>query len=118
VSSLPVVLTDALVIVGLVFMTLGVVGVLRMPDAYSKLHAQSKAVALGAVCLLAAAALRGQAPNALVGLLVAAFLLATSPVSAHAVGRAAWRRGEPMRGERVVDESPVSGEPARAGDEV
>lgn len=92
-------------------MTLGVLGVYRMPDAYTKLHAQSKAVAIGAVCLLAAAVLRGASPNALIGLLVAAFLLLTAPVSAHVIARAAWRRGEPMRGSAVVDESaPREGE--------
>lgn len=100
---------DALIAVGLVVMTLGVLGVYRMPDAYTKLHAQSKAVAIGAVCLLAAAVLRAEAPNALLGLLVAAFLLLTAPVSAHVIARSAWRQGERMRGESVVDEADGQG---------
>ena len=102
---------DALVVLGLVVMTLGVVGVYRMPDAYTKLHAQSKAVALGVICLLVAAMLRGESLTALRGLLVAAFLLATAPVAAHVVARAAWRAGEPMKGERVIDESGPVPEP-------
>ena len=110
-------LVDALIAVGLLVMTLGVLGVYRMPDAYTKLHAQSKAVALGVVCLLAAAALRVEAPNALLGLLVGAFLLLTAPVAAHVIARAAWRQGEPMRGEAVTDEthSRESGDPADDG---
>lgn len=96
---------DALIAIGLVVMTLGVLGVYRMPDAYTKLHAQSKAVAIGAVCLIAAAVLGGAAPNALLGLLVGAFLLLTAPVSAHVIARAAWRQGERLRGTSVVDES-------------
>lgn len=104
-SGVLVWLVDALVVLGLVVMTLGVVGIYRMPDAYTKLHAQSKAVALGVICLLVAAMLRGESPTALRGLLVAAFLLVTAPVSAHVVARAAWRAGEPMKGERVIDES-------------
>lgn len=108
------VLVDALIAVGLVVMTLGVLGVYRMPDAYTKLHAQSKAVALGAVCLLVAAVLRGEATNALVGLLVGGFLLLTAPVAAHVIARAAWRQGEPLGGEAVIDEtdSRERGEPA------
>ncbi len=96
---------DALIAVGLAVMTLGVLGVYRMPDTYTKLHAQSKAMAIGAVCLIAAAVLGGEAPNALLGLLVAAFLLLTAPVSGHVIARAAWRQGEPIRAERVIDES-------------
>lgn len=96
---------DALIVVGLVVMTLGVLGVYRMPDAYTKVHAQSKAVAIGAVCLIAAAVVGATAPNELLGILVAAFLLLTAPVSAHVISRAAWRQGEPMRGAAVVDES-------------
>ena len=98
-------IVDALVVVGLIVMTLGVAGIYRMPDAYTKLHAQSKAVALGVVCLLVAAMLRGEWPASLRGLLVVAFILVTAPVGAHVVARAAWRGGEPMAGERVVDES-------------
>ena len=104
-------LVDGLVVLGLVVMTLGVLGTYRMPDAYTKLHAQSKAVALGVVFLLVAAMVRGELPTTLRGLLVAAFLLVTAPVSAHVVARAAWRAGEPMAGERVIDESRPRAEP-------
>ena len=98
-------LVDALIAVGLLVMTLGVLGVYRMPDAYTKLHAQSKAVALGVVCLLVAAVLMVEAPNALLGLVVGAFLMLTAPVAAHVIARAAWRQGEPMQGDAVVDET-------------
>ncbi len=102
-------MVDALVVIGLAVMTLGVLGVWRMPDAYSQLHAQSKAVALGAVCVLVAAVVRLGAPEGLLGVLVAGFLLLTAPISAHVIGRAAWRGGEPMRGKATVDESESHG---------
>lgn len=109
-------LVDALIAVGLLVMTLGVLGVYRMPDAYTKLHAQSKAVALGVVCLLFAAVLRVETQNALLGLVVAAFLMLTAPVAAHVIARAARRQGEPMQGEAVVDESDPRERDKPAGD--
>ena len=45
---------DALVLLGLVVTTLGVVGMYRMPDVYTELHAASKAVVLGIVAFLGA----------------------------------------------------------------
>lgn len=91
-------LVDALVGAGLIVMTLGVVGVYRMPDTYAKLHAQSKTAAFGAIALVLAAVLAGRPPASLRGLLIVVFLLLTAPVAAHAIARAAWRSGERMRG--------------------
>ena len=42
---------DVMVIVSLLVITLGVVGVMRMPDIYTKLHGASKAVFLGVMVL-------------------------------------------------------------------
>ncbi len=96
---------DALGVLGLLVMTLGVVGMFRFPDTYGRLHAASKAVPLGVASLVVAGALLGGAGNSGRSLLVAAFLLLTAPVSSHAIGRAARRAGEPMSGPRIVDES-------------
>jgi multicomponent Na+:H+ antiporter subunit G len=84
-------LASALVLAGGVFCLLGAIGVLRLPDCYSRMHAASKAGALGAVLILAgiAAATSGQATfEALFAMLV---VLATAPLAAHAVSRAAYR---------------------------
>lgn len=98
-------LADALVILGVGVMTIGVVGVWRMPDPYTKLHAASKAVVLG-VCVLALASFASGDP-AIVGrvVLIAILLLLTTPVAAHAIGRAAYLMGEPMRSPGAVDET-------------
>src|SRR5918993_4763950 len=45
---------DALVILGIAVMTLGVYGIIWMPDVYNKLHAASKVVFLGVISLLVA----------------------------------------------------------------
>ena len=95
---------DALVVLGILVMTLGVYGVVRMPDTYTRLHVASKMVFLGAMPLLLASALTGGREVILRVILIAFFLLVTTPVSAHMVGRAAYLRGERMRAPEAVDE--------------
>ena len=98
-------IADALVILGVFVMSVGVYGALRMPDVYTKLHAMSKAVFLGVVSLCAAAAVTGDPAIILRALLIAVFLLVTTPVSAFVIGRAAYLRGERMQTPGAVDES-------------
>jgi|AntDryMetagUQ889_1029465.scaffolds.fasta_scaffold03660_3 multicomponent Na+:H+ antiporter subunit G len=96
---------DALVLLGLVVTTLGVVGMYRMPDVYTELHAASKAVVLGIVAFLGASlAARDAAVTSRV-ILIAAFLILTTPVGAHVIARAAWSRRETMRTPGALDES-------------
>ncbi len=76
-----------------------------MPDTYTRLHAASKMVVLGAMPLLLASAFTGDKEVVLRVALIAVFLLLTTPVSAHVVGRAAYQRSERMRAPESVDES-------------
>jgi multicomponent Na+:H+ antiporter subunit G len=98
-------LADGLVILGVLVMTVGVYGVLRMPDVYTKLHATSKAVFLGVVSLCAASLATGQPEIVYRALLIAAFLFVTTPISAFVIARAAFLRGERMEVPNAVDES-------------
>jgi multicomponent Na+:H+ antiporter subunit G len=98
-------IADALVVLGVVVMTLAVLGVYRLPDVYTKLHAAGKAASFAIVALAAATFVTGDAPTIVRALLVTAFLTLTAPVSAHAVARAAATRGEPMADEDSVNES-------------
>ncbi len=98
-------LADVLVVLGVFVMTVGVYGVIRMPDTYTRLHAASKAVFLGVVSLLVASAVTGDEEIILRAVLVAAFLILTTPVSAHVIARAAYQRGERMEAPDAVDES-------------
>lgn len=97
-------LADALIALGLLIMTIGVYGVVRLPDAYTQLHATSKAAFLGVIALLGAAAATGDGGIVARGVLIAALLALTTPVAAHAIAQAADRRGEPMRTPGAVDE--------------
>lgn len=94
---------DALVVLGVLVMTVGVYGMIRMPDTFMRLHAASKVVFLGLIPLLLASTATGNPDIVWRVILIAAFLLLTTPVSGHVIGRAAYLRGERM--EAAVDES-------------
>jgi multicomponent Na+:H+ antiporter subunit G len=96
---------DALVLLGLLVTTLGVFGMFRMPDVYTELHAAGKAVVLGIVAFLVASLAAGDASVTSRVVLIAAFLILTTPVSAHVIARAAWVRGEAMGTPGALDES-------------
>ncbi len=98
-------LADALVILGLWVMTVGVYGVIRMPDTYTRLHAASKAVFLGVISLCVSSAVTGEPATIYRAVLIAAFLLVTAPISAFVIARAAFLRGERMETPGALDES-------------
>lgn len=98
-------LADAIIVFGLLIMTIGVYGVVRFPDVYTQLHAASKAAFLGVLALLVAAALSGDGAIIARVALISALLVLTTPVAAHAVAQAAFARGERMRTAGAVDES-------------
>ena len=102
-AVLPVV-GAALIGVGLFFAFAMTVGMLRFPDAYTRLHACTKGLTVGAGLLLVGAALRS--PSLVFGLriaLVAVFLFATNPIATHAIARANYF-AERARRHMVVDE--------------
>ena len=98
-------LADALVVLGVFIMTVGVYGAIRMPDTYTKLHAMSKAVFLGVISLCASSVVTGDPRIIFRAVLIAAFLLVTTPISAFVIARAAFLRGERMEEPDARDES-------------
>jgi multicomponent Na+:H+ antiporter subunit G len=96
---------DVVVIVGLVFMTLGVAGLIRMPDVYTKLHAASKAVFLGIIALAVSVSLVGTTAMTLRLILLSVLVLLTTPVSAHAIALGAHLHRERMNTPGAIDES-------------
>ena len=89
---------------GLFFFFAMTVGMLRFPDAYTRLHAGTKGLTVGAGLLLTGVALRSPSfAFALRALLVGLFLFVTNPVAIHAIARASYR-SERARRHLVVDE--------------
>jgi multicomponent Na+:H+ antiporter subunit G len=84
----------ALLLVGAVFSLLAALGVLRLPDLYTRLHAASKAGVVGAGFMLVGAGIvSGDGAIVLRALLGMVFLLLATPISAHLLARAALRAG-------------------------
>jgi multicomponent Na+:H+ antiporter subunit G len=95
----------ALCAVGLAFSLSGVVGIVRMPDVYSRIQCSSKTITMGAIPVLIALAV-GEGPISEYGsraLIVAVLLLVLNPAASHALARAAYKTGVPMKG-AVKDE--------------
>jgi multicomponent Na+:H+ antiporter subunit G len=98
-------LADALVLLGMLVMTVGVYGAVRMPDTYTRLHAMGKVVLLGVISLCLASVVTGDPAIISRAALIAVFLLVTTPISSFVIGRAAYLRGERMRAPDALDES-------------
>ena len=100
-------LSGGFFIVGATFGLLAGIGVLRMPDVFTRMQASTKASTLGLGCLLAGVALRHPDVSFVVRAgSIAAFMLLTTAVSAHVIARAAARSGVPMWEGTRVDERP------------
>lgn len=79
---------------GASFCVIGGIGLIRMPDFYSRTHAASLGDTLGAGLIVVGLAL--QAPSILVVtklLFTLAFLWVTGPIATHALVKAAYARG-------------------------
>jgi len=86
-------LASFLLLAGALTSLLGAIGVVRLPDSYSRMHAASKSGVLGAVLVLAGVAAASNAEVALEVMLGVLVLLASAPLAAHVLARAAYRAG-------------------------
>lgn len=83
------------VITGTIFSTLGVLGYIRFPDVYTRLHATGKVGVFGVVLLLIATVVATPLGWGR-GLILIGLLLIAGPATSHALGSAAYRLGIPM----------------------
>jgi multicomponent Na+:H+ antiporter subunit G len=92
--------------IGLFFTVSGTVGIIRMPDVYSRIQCSSKTVTMGALPVLVALVV-AEGPVSTYGsraLLVVVLLLIVNPAASHAIARAAYKSGVPMWRGAVRDE--------------
>ena len=93
-------LVSALIVLGLFFLVVAAVGMVRLPDVFTRSHAVALTDALGAFFLLVGLAIYdGFSTNTLRILVVLALLYLVNPVISHATVRAALRTGEKPVGE-------------------
>jgi multicomponent Na+:H+ antiporter subunit G len=107
-------LTGILLVIGAAFALVASIGLIRLPELYTRMHAASKAGTLGACVMLVAVAVytddTAVAARALAGVV---FFLLTAPISAHLLAKAAYAAGYPLWEGSVHDEMPQR----HAGDE-
>ena len=101
------IVASVLLISGASFALVAAIGVVRFPDLLNRMHAGTKPQTFGLLLILAGLALRlgSWQSGLLIGILVV-FQMLTAPVSAHMVGRAAFRAGEVDRDKLFVCVTP------------
>ncbi|MCU0305107.1 MAG: monovalent cation/H(+) antiporter subunit G [Thermoanaerobaculales bacterium] len=97
------------ILVGSLFVIIGGIGLLRLPDFYTRIHAAGITDTLGAWLILLGLMLHeGFTLNAAKLATLLFFLLATSPLGSHALAKAAFLRGlDPLQGRELADRHEV-----------
>ena len=99
------IVTAILWLAGSAFALLAALGVLRMPDVFTRMQASTKASTLGLACLLIGAAVQmGDFASFIRVASIGAFVLLTTPVSGHVIARASYFSGVPLWKGTVLDE--------------
>jgi len=98
-------ISAALLVIGSAFALIAAIGLLRLPDLYTRMHAASKAGTMGSCLMLIALAIHasdvGTMSRALAGVV---FFLLTAPVSTHLLAKAAYSVGYRLHSSSVRDE--------------
>lgn len=99
------ILAGLLMLVGALFALTAALGLLRLPDLYTRMHAASKAGTVGSSLLLLAIGLHALDLSVLLRVIAGiVFFLLTAPVSSHLLARAAYCVGyKPAEG-TVLDD--------------
>lgn len=83
-----------LALLGAFFGGVAAIGIVRMPDIYTRAHAASKSDTLGAVLTIGAAALALESGLSIIkAVFLVVFMFITNPTAAHAIARAAEDQG-------------------------
>lgn len=100
-------LAGAFILIGALLSLVATLGVIRLPDVYTRNHAASKSATLGIMLLLTGTFLHfyiveGHFNSRLI--LAIVFFLLTSPVAGHLISRAAYNSGVQLWEKSVQDE--------------
>jgi len=80
---------------GMFFLFVGTLGLIRLPDIYTRMHATSKCDTLGTGLVLLALMTQMSGYNEVIKLLmIGAFIWTINPLVTHAIGSTAYIRGE------------------------
>ncbi|MCL1905826.1 MAG: monovalent cation/H(+) antiporter subunit G [Clostridiales bacterium] len=102
------IIVDVLLACGIFFAFAGTVGILRMPDTFSRMQSSTNIATLGLLGIVVGALVyaicTGQAVMAVKIGIIGAFGIITNPVGSHAICRAAYRAGVRPKNALVCDD--------------
>jgi multicomponent Na+:H+ antiporter subunit G len=90
--------------IGVLFLFLGNLGVLRLPDVYNRIQAGTKCTTLGAFLTIVGVGIM-QPGWFWKSVLIALFIMVTNPISSHAIARASRKDGVVLCDQSVVDKT-------------
>jgi multicomponent K+:H+ antiporter subunit G len=85
------IIISILVLIGAFFVLVGSIGLVKLPDFFTRLHAPTKATTLGVGAILIASSVYFSVTSALSlhEILITLFLFITAPISAHLMAKSA-----------------------------
>ena len=97
-------LSYACLLFGVFDVLVGMIGLIRLPDIYNRLHATTKIATTGAFFVLLSILIQdGLTAFGLKSIAIAIFLLMTAPVAGHVMGRAAYNINIPPCDQTLFD---------------
>ncbi|WP_312098534.1 monovalent cation/H(+) antiporter subunit G [Niallia sp.] len=96
-----------LILLGALLSLVASIGVVRLPDVYTRSHAASKAATLGVMCILLGTCLYFFQTEKIFNsrlILAIAFIFLTSPVAGQLIIRSAYNSQIPMAAETIRDD--------------
>ena len=89
-----IILSGVFIVAGVFFILVSSIGIIRLPDFYSRTHATSKGDTLGIICVITGLILfEGFTQNSLKLFLISLFAALANPIGAHAIAKAAFSKG-------------------------
>lgn len=93
-SEFQIIVSILFVVIGILFMLTGSIGILRLPDFYSRTHAVSKSDTLGIIFVISGLVIyEGLTQSSFKLILVILFIALSNPIGTHALARAAMLKG-------------------------
>ncbi|MEO1199718.1 MAG: monovalent cation/H(+) antiporter subunit G [Pseudomonadota bacterium] len=91
------IVAGVILMIGALFCLVAAIGLVRLPDIYIRMHAATKAGALGAGMIMLANGVHSLELEVLLRVVIAViFIFLTAPIAAHLLGRASYLTGVPL----------------------
>lgn len=111
-SLIYTVVESTLLVFGCLFMLLAAIGIVRMPDLFTRMQVTSKASVLGSICILMAVTVHfSESAVTIRAMVIIAFVVLTVPVATHMLARAGYATNIALSKETVINELEGSYDP-------